>query len=265
MAVIVRNAAVQSDSGRIESARQARLLCISGDPPAGEGARDPAASRGTVPQIVAAPRSGHQHLDSLQWDDLLSEDSMISHMIADGFPDAILRCDRGLVVDYRNAAARTLLDVCPLIQIKHDRLSFSEPHARRFVQAICQTIDRAQVLTFAIESDAYGRHMVCIGPAGEARAFIQVRNIARYVHRKSQMAADQYGLTSAEQSLLRSLLEGFSLEQHAAGRDLRISTVRSQLSALLGKTGAKRQADLVSLVMTSPDGIGPVAETWSAK
>lgn len=59
--------------------------------------------------------------------------------------------------------------------------------------------------------------------------------------------ASLFGLTTAERDVLGLLLDGLSAGQIAAQRGARLSTVRSQLRAILEKTGCTRQIDLVQL------------------
>jgi len=61
-----------------------------------------------------------------------------------------------------------------------------------------------------------------------------------------------FGLTKAEAELCLLLLEGRNLSEAAAHRGVRISTTRSQLKRILAKTGTRRQADLVRLLLTHP-------------
>jgi DNA-binding NarL/FixJ family response regulator len=61
-----------------------------------------------------------------------------------------------------------------------------------------------------------------------------------------------YGLTTAETEIANGLLTGFSVEEIAQLRRVSVATVRSQLKPLLGKTGTRRQADLVRVLSTLP-------------
>jgi DNA-binding CsgD family transcriptional regulator len=54
-----------------------------------------------------------------------------------------------------------------------------------------------------------------------------------------------FGLTAAEQRLVRRLLQGAPLSAVAQGLDVSIETVRSQLKSVHGKIGVHRQSDLV--------------------
>ena len=62
------------------------------------------------------------------------------------------------------------------------------------------------------------------------------------------LARQAWRLSPAETALLRALLRGQTPQDFADARRVRIRTVRTQLSALLLKTGAARQQDLVALV-----------------
>lgn len=61
-----------------------------------------------------------------------------------------------------------------------------------------------------------------------------------------------FGLSPAEARLLRALAQGATLEEYARECDVRTTTVKSQLQSLFSKTGTRRQADLVRLVMDIP-------------
>ncbi|WP_228895988.1 helix-turn-helix transcriptional regulator [Pseudoduganella aquatica] len=61
-----------------------------------------------------------------------------------------------------------------------------------------------------------------------------------------------FGLSAAEAALASALCGGKTLEEAAGERGTAISTARSQLKSIFNKTGTRRQADLVSLLLTSP-------------
>ncbi len=66
-----------------------------------------------------------------------------------------------------------------------------------------------------------------------------------------------FGLTAAESAVTNSIMLGHSVADIARQNDKSINTIRSQLSAILNKTGARKQSDLVRLVA----GISQVAAT----
>lgn len=61
-----------------------------------------------------------------------------------------------------------------------------------------------------------------------------------------------FGLTDAESELAVALCSGKTLDDAAVERGTSIHTTRSQLKSIFSKTGTKRQADLVSLLLASP-------------
>ncbi len=68
-----------------------------------------------------------------------------------------------------------------------------------------------------------------------------------------------YRFTPAETEIANGLLMGYSAEEIACLRRVSAATVRQQMKCMLGKTGTSRQAEMVRLFMTLPQ--GPVAAT----
>ncbi len=68
----------------------------------------------------------------------------------------------------------------------------------------------------------------------------------------SQTLEIMYRMTPAEAQLTEALVNGQSLKHYADSRCVSMNTVRTQLKAVTAKTGTKRQADLVRIVLTGP-------------
>lgn len=68
----------------------------------------------------------------------------------------------------------------------------------------------------------------------------------------SQTLEVLYRMTPAEARLTEALVNGQSLKEYAQSRDTTLNTVRTQLKEAVAKTGARRQADLVRIVLTGP-------------
>ena len=64
-----------------------------------------------------------------------------------------------------------------------------------------------------------------------------------------------YGLTPTEARLACSVASGESLESYASARGINVSTARWTMKQALAKTGARRQADLVRILLTGPASI----------
>ncbi len=63
-----------------------------------------------------------------------------------------------------------------------------------------------------------------------------------------------YGLTRAETNLAMLLLDGKSLSEAADLNNVGRETVRSQLKSIFGKTGTRRQGELIGLLARLPEG-----------
>jgi DNA-binding CsgD family transcriptional regulator len=96
------------------------------------------------------------------------------------------------------------------------------------------------------------------GLAVNGRRFAMVVVVDPVRHSPSENdLAEFFGLSPAEARLAAALLTGKSVADIAANYDIRITTARTQLGAILRKVGAKRQSDLIRIL--SGTGIGSVS------
>ncbi len=89
---------------------------------------------------------------------------------------------------------------------------------------------------------------VALNPASghsQPAALILVQGSSGDVDHGGHLLQQIFGLTPAEARLARLILEGRSPGDAAIQLRLSVSTIRTQLSAVLKKTGAQRQSDLV--------------------
>ena len=93
--------------------------------------------------------------------------------------------------------------------------------------------------------------------AGNAMAAIFCSDPESVIGALSRTLEVMYGMTPAEAHLTEALVNGQSLKQYAEVRCVSMNTVRTQLKAAAAKTGAKRQADLVRIVLTGPAVLNP--------
>lgn len=84
---------------------------------------------------------------------------------------------------------------------------------------------------------------------GTTVAVLFIADPERSHHTTERLARDLFGLTVAEGRLLMELLSGSNLTEAAEALDLSRNTVHSQLSCVFRKTGARRQSELVGLVL----------------
>ncbi|QYJ07529.1 helix-turn-helix domain-containing protein [Qipengyuania flava] len=60
--------------------------------------------------------------------------------------------------------------------------------------------------------------------------------------------SERYGLTAAEELLVRAVADGLSVPEHAEKRGISVNTARVHMQRVLEKTGARRQTDLVRML-----------------
>jgi DNA-binding CsgD family transcriptional regulator len=106
--------------------------------------------------------------------------------------------------------------------------------------------------------DGRGAYIVSVTPlemdvAGFDRPLVMVLAAAPYDRLPSELdLAELFGLSRAETRLALGLLQGKKLRDIAADTGLRITTLRTQLSSMLKKVAAERQADLIRVLSSIP-------------
>ena len=94
---------------------------------------------------------------------------------------------------------------------------------------------------------------------GKAMAAVFCSDPDAVIGRLSQRLEALYRLTPAEGQLTEALVNGQSLQEYAQARCVTMNTLRMQLKSAAAKTGAKRQSDLVRIVLTGPAIFHPAA------
>ena len=88
-----------------------------------------------------------------------------------------------------------------------------------------------------------------LSTSGAPAVLVCVTDLEAGVSLPEQRLRDLFGLTPAETRLARALLEGLAPREAAERFGVSPHTVHAQLARIFEKTGAKRQADLVRLMM----------------
>ncbi len=102
------------------------------------------------------------------------------------------------------------------------------------------------------------------GEASEPTAQLLVTDPDRPPAILGRHLVDWFGLTPAEADLAVQLANGARLKTLTKCKGVRISTLRSQLRSVLGKTGANRQADLIGLLHRLPTTLALPARSMQA-
>jgi DNA-binding CsgD family transcriptional regulator len=92
--------------------------------------------------------------------------------------------------------------------------------------------------------------------AGKAAVLVMILDSALPAQATGAELRQLYGLTSTEAQLANLLMEGRALEECCRELGIRRTTARMHLRNIFAKTGARRQGELVSLLLKSI-GLGP--------
>ena len=107
----------------------------------------------------------------------------------------------------------------------------------------CRKLPPASVTALRCSSRATDATVAC------HRVLLCLRNLAADGGPPIDNLRSLYGLTPAEAKLARALAVGKTIAECSADRGVSVNTTKTQLNALLGKTGLHRQVDLVRLLV----------------
>jgi len=197
--------------------------------------------------------------------------------VIDGLLVGVVMLNDAAEVTYANAAARRIDGLRDGLRIVRGGLSAADPACQRALRgaiaAALATVRRASLEgggVLAIRRPSGARPfnlLVCPGPGAEspspfrtASALVLIGDPAAGPASAVDLTAQIYGLTPAEARLACATAAGESLERYAEAHGIALSTVRWTMKQVLHKTGTRRQADLVRLLLTGPVAlIGPAA------
>jgi DNA-binding CsgD family transcriptional regulator/PAS domain-containing protein len=201
---------------------------------------------------------------------LLEERALNAEAMLDATKTAAILLDESGHLIHMNDAAQLLALACDGFSVRDDCVVPTDP-AKRFAFA--------ELVAACASGDAHSAGGALTLARGQRRRPLQVfvtplrlSDPNRSGVRALVMATDPdktvvfpdtilrqlYGLTPAETEVANGLLTGFSVEEIARVRRVSISTVRSQLSSLLSKTGVKGQNELMRLLATLPQNVPEV-------
>ncbi len=110
-------------------------------------------------------------------------------------------------------------------------------------------VEHPQIMLLALPVSAPVRN-----PAGETRASVMLLLVdpQNRPEAAATFLSSAFALSKAESRILPLLLQGRSPSEIALALDLKLPTVRSQLSAIFAKTGTSRQQELIRLLGAVP-------------
>lgn len=214
---------------------------------------------------------------SLDFHDLLERRESMGNLYSEAvnrLSIASLVLDEAGNVLQLNAVARTLLAQADGLKLVGTRLEASYPSDNRelyrFIRYAAESRDRqtAQAVSGAI-SVARPSGQVSLGVViepirssgwvegrGQPVVMVYVRDAVGDVQMSSKVAQELFAFTPAETTLALELANGLSLEETAEKLGITRNTARAHLRSIFAKTGIKRQAELVRVMLNSVVSLG---------
>lgn len=160
-----------------------------------------------------------------------------------------------------NAQAEAMMKANGRIAVREGRLTASEPSLGDVLRKALERADRgtssSALPVVARTADEEGLLMT-VAPLGDTTpiwstlarpsVLVLIRSRSRQRMVTAYQLMQLFGLTPAEARVARALAQGQSLEAYATDSAVSLSTARTQLRSVLGKTGTTRQPDLVRLL-----------------
>jgi DNA-binding CsgD family transcriptional regulator len=248
----------------VGSVRQPVVLSFARAPARGHlDAQEIALVRALVPHLGRALTLG-EHLERLDAEHEARSAALDIVGVGIILVDA---CARPLLVNRR---AQALLDACDGIGVDRDGLVAAR---RETTDALHRLVAETTGTTNGRGTSAGGALtlprpsgrralMALVTPLargrwpvrGVAAAGVLVNDPEEVVMPAAEALRRLWGLTPAEAGLACHLASGRSLEQAAQALGVRVPTVRTQLARIFAKTGTRRQAELIRLLV---GGVGP--------
>jgi DNA-binding CsgD family transcriptional regulator len=162
-----------------------------------------------------------------------------------------------------NRTAEALLGERAALQIAAGRLAALDPASDRVLQraltAVLDPAARTRCERLALSGGDIWI-VICVLPMpagtsssrGSRETLVLIDDGAATRAARIEGFARCHGLTMAETRLLEEIVAGLPLTEAAARQRRSAHTLRNQLKSILAKSGAERQASLVSLVLGAP-------------
>lgn len=193
----------------------------------------------------------------------LQTDSLLGGL--EGLGEAAVIIDRSGAVLCANSAAAEVFSGGDGITVVDRRICFSDKHAATRLEAALSSLP-----TVAGEADDIGgRNFAVHRPSGRrpylvavrplptpsatvlttpGAAIVFIRDPSTFVRLDADLLRESYDLTAAEVDIACAIDIGLSVSELAEQRGVAVSTVRTQLYALMAKLDVRRQTDLIRLL-----------------
>jgi len=183
----------------------------------------------------------------------------------DGLSAGLCLVDAGGRIVHVNAAAQAILDADDILRSLNGKLVARDAQADRTLQEVFAAAGQGDqalgtkgiaVPLTGEDGERYVAHALPLGSGARQRAgTAHTAAAALFIHRampaipaRPEVIGEAFKLTPAELRVLLAIVELGSVSEVAAAFGLGDATIRTHVSHVFEKTGAKRQADLVKLV-----------------
>lgn len=192
------------------------------------------------------------------------EDGMVEYSFAllDHIVPGVILATAGLRLIHANASGKDFLQSASLLETGADnQLQVKDARITRAIQTLQQEEHSPDAETAAhFDDEGIIMHFSHVGrDASKAGIAIFVCQQNQMIDLDPQRLQKVYGLSNSESRLTLALLNGDTLPDLATEWNLSQNTLRSQLKSVLHKTGAKRQSDLIKIILTGPASLTPKA------
>lgn len=166
-------------------------------------------------------------------------------------PRVLIAGDGSIV--WHNRAAAEAFGLCLPAHLEDIAPSFQELNLRsrlltELPAAALVDPDAFQLLRAELHDKPFFMLARAVDERSSERAILLEPLVGDWNSEAASLLARGFGLTGAEVEIAAALTEGNTPAEIAEQRDVALSTVRSQIKALLAKTGAASQTDLVRLL-----------------
>lgn len=180
-----------------------------------------------------------------------SADASALEELFDELTPPVLVVDSKMRIAHRNRSADDILGEGDALAVAGDTLMMRDPRAREALERALAGSGGADAEAFAImvkrgESRCCVMHVL---PLANGLSVLFLRRLAPARDEGGAVAAELFGLTARERSVLLAIAEVGGVPATARALGLSEGTVKGYLKSIFQKTGATRQADLVKLVL----------------
>lgn len=186
--------------------------------------------------------------------------------LVDRLPTGLILVDENGRVSDMNEAAHLAMEAGSGLAVVDGRLVAESPDDDRWLHDVIERVSNPRACERVDPEHGFEAHRsaregsmpVIVSPipvaasdssAPDTTAVVFLGNPQLAQGTATRMMRGLYALTRAEADLTWLLADGLTLEQAAEERSVTLNTARSQLKRVFTKTGAKKQSDLVRLVL----------------